>query len=56
MKKAAENFRAYPEITSVPIALSNFAPDEGDLTRHTLCMVRKIDEVWHKICKQAVCW
>ncbi len=23
---------------------------------YTLCMVRKIDEVWHKICKQAVRW
>ncbi len=48
--------RAYPEITDVPIAPSNFAPDEGVLTRHTLCMVRKIDKVWHKICKQAVRW
>ncbi len=46
-----EMLRAYPEITGVPIASSNFASDEGDLTRHTLCMVRKIDEVWHKICK-----
>ncbi len=23
---------------------------------HILCMVRKIDEVWHKIYKQAVRW
>jgi len=31
-----EKLRAYPEITSVPIAPSNFAPDEGDLTQAIL--------------------
>ncbi len=40
--------RAYPEISGAPVAPSNFAPDESDLTG-TLCMVRKIDEVWHII-------
>ncbi len=49
-------FRADPEITRVPITPSNFAPDEGNLTRHTWCIVREIDEVWHKICKQVVRW
>lgn len=30
--------RAYPGIAGVPIVPSNFTPDEGNLTRHTVCV------------------
>jgi len=49
-----KSFRADPEMTSVPIAPSDFAPDEGNLT--TWRMVRKTDKGSHEICKQAVRW